>query len=277
MAYGYGGFGEYVSVAERRRRAAREMERLAKKGHPVSPVTIEGRKIATTFWGQAWCTNLEGYADFASRLERGRTYVRNGSVVDLQVAAGEVVARVAGSELYRTSITVREVPEDRWAALRRDCAGGIDSLVELLQGRLSTAVMERICRRDGGLFPTPREIAFDCSCPDVASMCKHVAAVLYGIGARLDRAPELLFTLRAVDHAQLIAGVARQVPLTRKRPPAGRLLAIDDLGALFGLDLVSTPAPAPTAPTTRAQRAKKPPPAPPPGRRTTARRGGRGP
>ena len=243
MAYGYGGFGEYVSVAERRRRAEREMARLAKKGHPVSPVTIEGRKIATTFWGQAWCTNLEGYADFASRLGRGRTYVRNGSVLDLQVAAGSVRARVMGSALYQTTITVTEVPSARWDALRRDCAGAIDSLVELLQGRLSKPVMERICRRDEGLFPTPREIAFACSCPDMASMCKHVAAVLYGIGARLDHAPELLFTLRAVDHGALIADAAKDLPFGHRAPAPERVLALDGLAELFGLDLDLEPLP----------------------------------
>ena len=234
--YGYGGYAPYVSAEERRRRAAAEMDKLRRAGHPVSPVVIEGRAIAKSFWGKAWCENLEGYADFASRLERGRTYARNGSVVDLQIAAGKVQARVAGSELYRTTVTVTEVPAARWDALRRDCAGGIDSLVELLQGRLSKAVMERICRREGGLFPAPREIAFDCSCPDMASMCKHVAAVLYGIGARLDHAPELLFTLRAVDHGELIAGVAQQVPLA-KAPTRARVLKDADLAALFGLDL----------------------------------------
>ncbi|HVV85910.1 MAG TPA: SWIM zinc finger family protein [Kofleriaceae bacterium] len=236
--WSYGGFAPYVSVAERQRRAQAELEKLRKKGHPVSPVVIEGRKIATSFWGKAWCENLEGYADFASRLGRGRTYVRNGSVVDLQVAAGEVEARVAGSALYRTRVTVKAVPAPRWAALRRDCAGGIDSLVELLQGRLSQAVMERICRREEGLFPTPREIDFDCSCPDFASMCKHVAAVLYGIGARLDEAPELLFTLRAVDHGELIAHVAKDLPLATRALDARRVLPSDGLAELFGLDLV---------------------------------------
>ena len=258
MAYGYGdygGFAPYVSVAERRRRAAQEMERLRAKGHPVAPVTIEGRKIATSFWGKAWCTNLEGYADYASRLGRGRSYVRNGSVVDLQVAAGTVTARVAGSELYRINVVIEAVPAPRWAALRRDCAGGIDSLVELLQGRLSQPVMERICRRAEGLFPTPREIAFDCSCPDSARMCKHVAAVLYGIGARLDHAPELLFTLRAVDHRELIAGVAAQVPRTRKPSSSARVLADDGLADLFGLDLASEPpAPTPAPPAAPAAR-----------------------
>ena len=185
------GWRPYVSVAERRRKAAREMQKLRKKGHPVSPVVIEGRTIARTFWGKAWCDNLERYSDFANRLPRGRTYVRNGSVVDLQIAPGEVNALVSGSELYKVAVKVSAVPKARWTSICADCAGAIDSLVELLQGRFSKGVMERICQQKTGLFPAPAEIEFSCSCPDWASMCKHVAAVLYGIGARLDEQPEL--------------------------------------------------------------------------------------
>ena len=206
---------EYVPVAERRRRAAAEMEKLRKKGHPVSPVTLEGKKIATTFWGKAWCDNLERYADFANRIERGRTYVRNGSVVDLQIAPRKVTAMVSGSSLYKITVDISEVPNPHWATICRDCAGGIDSLVELLQGRFSTGVMERICRQGDGLFPKPTEIRFKCSCPDGAYMCKHIAAVLYGVGARLDQKPELLFRLRAVDENELVARIDSSVPLTK--------------------------------------------------------------
>jgi len=180
----------YVPVAARRRQAAREAAKLAKKGQRTSPVVIDGRKIAKTFWGKAWCDNLERYSDFANRLPRGRTYVRNGSVVDLQIAPGAVTAMVSGSDLYRIEVKVAAVPKGRWAAVCRDCAGAIDSLVELLQGRFSQGVMTRICQEKTGLFPSPAEIEFTCSCPDWASMCKHVAAVLYGIGARLDEKPD---------------------------------------------------------------------------------------
>jgi len=172
------------------------MAKLKKKGHTVAPVVLQGRKIASTFWGKAWCDNLEGYGDYENRLPRGRTYVRNGSVVDLQIAEGEVSARVSGSDLYKVKVDIVPVPKARWKSICKDCAGGIDSLVELLQGRFSKGVMERICRQRSGLFPAPEEIRFSCSCPDWASMCKHVAAVLYGVGARLDNKPELLFRLR---------------------------------------------------------------------------------
>jgi len=227
----------YVPVAERRRKAALAMEKLRKKGHPVAPVKIEGRSIATTFWGKAWCDNLERYSDYASRIERGRTYVRNGSVVDLQIAPREVTAMVSGSELYKVKVSINEVSSKLWASICKDCAGGIDSLVELLQGRFAKGVMERICLQGNGLFPKPAEIHFSCSCPDHASMCKHVAAVLYGIGARLDEKPELLFRLRAVDETDLLARLDTALPLAKGAPDAGKVLADDDLSALFGLDM----------------------------------------
>jgi len=227
----------YVSVAERRRKAAREMDKLAKKGHPVSPVVIEGRAIAQTFWGKSWCDNLERYSDYSNRLPRGRTYVRNGSVVNLQISPGEISAHVSGSELYKVNVKVSAVPKSRWSSICTDCAGAIDSLVELLQGRFSKGVMERICQQKTGLFPAPAEINFTCSCPDWASMCKHVAAVLYGIGARLDERPELLFKLRKVNEKDLIAKAGKGVPLSKKRPSTAKVLADDGLSALFGLDL----------------------------------------
>ena len=227
----------YVPVAERRRAAEREIAKRKKKGHPVSPVTIEGRAIARTFWGRAWCDNLERYSDFSNRLPRGRTYVRNGSVVDLQIASGAVKAVVSGSELYQIAVEVSAVPKARWTSICTDCAGAIDSLVELLQGRLSKGVMERLCRQQTGLFPAPAEIKFSCSCPDWASMCKHVAAVFYGIGARLDEQPQLLFTLRKVEEKDLIAKAGRGLPVSKTRPAADKILADDRLSELFGLDM----------------------------------------
>jgi uncharacterized Zn finger protein len=234
MAYDW---DPYVPLRVRRRRAEREMARLRKTGEAVSPVVLEGGTIARTFWGKSWCRNLESYSDYSNRLPRGRTYVRNGSVVDLRVAAGDVRAWVSGTSRYEVRVAVAAVPGLRWAALCKDCAGGIDSLVELLQGRLSKGVMERICRQESGLFPSPREIGFKCSCPDRASMCKHVAAVLYGVGARLDEQPELLFVLRKVDAGELIARAGRDLPLARKGPAAGKLLEATGLSEIFGIEL----------------------------------------
>jgi len=221
----------------------REMEKRKKQGHDVSPVVIAGRTIVTTFWGKSWCENLERYSDYANRLPRGRTYVRNGSVVDLQIKPGEIHAHVSGSELYKVALKIAPVKKAHWKSVCDDCAGAIDSLVELLQGRLSNGVMERICRQTQGLFPTPDEIELSCSCPDWADMCKHVAAVLYGIGARLDRQPELLFRLHDIDEKELIAGAGKALPLAGKAPAANKVLGGEDLSALFGLDMAQTTAP----------------------------------
>jgi uncharacterized Zn finger protein len=236
----WGDFGwvPYVPVAERRRKALKKMEGLRKKGRVISPVTIEGRTIVKTFWGKAWCDNLESYSDYENRLPRGRTYVRNGSVLDLQVAPGQIKALVNGSNIYTVEVKVHPVAQPRWQSICVDCAGSIDSLVELLQGRLSKGVMERICQQQTGLFPSPKEIELSCSCPDWAEMCKHVAAVLYGIGARLDEQPELLFRLREVDEKELIANAGKSLPRAKKSPAGAKILGKEDLSKLFGLDMV---------------------------------------
>ena len=237
MYYNY--FPPYVPVAERRRQAEQRIAKLKKKGVSLSPVKIAGRAMATTFWGKAWCSNMENYSDYENRLPRGRTYARNGSVIDLKIVAGEVRAQVMGSSLYTTTVKVSALPKERWQAISQDCAGTIDSLVELLQGRLSKSVMERMCRQHEGLFPAPREIKFDCSCPDGAYMCKHVAAVLYGVGARLDQQPELLFTLRRVDAQELVAQASIGLPIGRKGTGKAKVLDEASLADVFGLDMAA--------------------------------------
>lgn len=230
------GWKPYVRVAERRRRAEREVARIGKKGGKLTPVVLAGNAIARTFWGKAWCENLERYSDYSNRLPRGRTYVRNGSVIDLKIETGEVRALVSGSSIYKVSAKISALAPARWKALCRDCAGAIDSLVELLQARFSQGVMERMCRQQTGLFPSPREISFSCSCPDWAAMCKHVAAVFYAIGARLDQKPELLFELRGVDHTALIATAGADLTLSGKGPAAGRVLEDPGLAEMFGIE-----------------------------------------
>lgn len=276
MSYDGWGWAPYVPVAERRRKAQRELEKRKKQGHAVSPVIIEGRTIARTFWGKSWCDNLESYSDYANRLPRGRTYVRNGSVVDLQIIPGEIHAQVSGSRLYKVALEVTPVAKARWDSICKDCAGSIDSLVELLQGRLSKAVMERICRQGQGLFPSPAEIRLSCSCPDWADMCKHVAAVLYGVGARFDHQPELLFRLRGVDEKTLIAGASEPVPLSTRSPSAGKVLGDGDLAAMFGLDMAqdgsAAEAPLARQQTNKTAAVKKPAAKKPAGKKTTAKK-----
>jgi uncharacterized Zn finger protein len=239
----------YVPVAQKRRQAERKLAKLKKAGQSVAPVTIEGRTIAKSFWGRSWCTNLERYSDFETRIPRGRTYVRNGSVLDLQIARGGVAAMVAGSSLYKVKITIAPVTAARWKAICRDCAGAIDSVVELLQGRLASGVMDRVCRQGDGLFPSPEEIKLSCSCPDWADMCKHVAAALYGVGARLDERPQLLFVLRGVDENDLLANAGQDLALTRAGPGAAKILDDSDVAALFGLEMAESAAPDAAVPT----------------------------
>ncbi len=252
----YHSWKPYVPVAKRREQAARKLAKLQKKGATTaSPVVIEGLTIASSFWGKAWCGNLERYSDYASRLPRGRSYVRNGSVLDLQIAEGEITARVSGSDLYSIRIAIAPVPAERWTSLAEDCAGTIDSVVELMQGRIDKGVMDRVCRQGDGLFPSPKEIKLSCSCPDWADMCKHVAAALYGVGARLDRQPELLFKLRGVDAQDMIAKAGAHLATQAPAAASGKVLAGEDMAALFGLDMAEedVPAPAPAALPTRSQ------------------------
>jgi uncharacterized Zn finger protein len=247
----------YIPVAKRRERAARLVARMKLAGETLSPVTAARGSIAKTYWGKAWCQNLERYSDYSSRLPRGRTYLRNGSVIDLKIESGEVVAQVMGSSLYQIKVKISAVPTALWQSLSRDCAQSIDSWVELLQGQLSTAVMERIARPGAGLFPSPREITFSCSCPDAAAMCKHVAATLYGIGARLDAEPELLFRLRKVDAKELVARVGEGGLPIQQRPAASRILDSSKLAAVFGLDLVTLEAKTPAAGKAAGKSTKK--------------------
>lgn len=227
-------FGPYVPVATRRKRAQREVRRLRKGGKAVEPVEVDGRAIARSFWGKSWCEHLESFSDFANRLPRGRTYVRNGSVCHLSIVPGRVEAIVSGNALYEVEVRIAELPSRRWKSLERRCAGQVGSVLELLQGRLSEHVMAVVTDRDAGLFPSPREIELECSCPDYARLCKHLAAVLYGIGHRLDSRPELLFTLRGVDAQDLIA---TEVRLPAAPAASGETLSDDELGDIFGIEL----------------------------------------
>ena len=209
MAWGsWYGYRKPQTVSSRKAKAEKHLASAAKKKLVYDPVRIEGRTIARSFWGKAWNHNLESYGDYENRLPRGRSYLSSGQVLDLKIGAGTIDALVMGSHLYRVEVRISPLPPARWKALSAACAGKVGSLVELLQGRLSDQVMSVVTRHGEGLFPSPREITKSCSCPDWADVCKHVAAVLYGVGARLDRQPELLFLLRGVDHLDLIGAAA---------------------------------------------------------------------
>lgn len=233
---GYYGWAPYVSAAKRKEIAAKKIKEGQKKGKIFNPIVIEGRTIAKTFWGKAWCDNLENYSDYENRLPRGRTYVRNGSVIDLQVTQGKVEAQVMGSSLYQITIQVKPMPASKWQNLVKSCAGKIDSLIELLQGKFSKAVMSILIAKEAELFPSPREISMSCSCPDHAGMCKHIAAVLYGIGAAIDNLPEWLFSLRHVDHLRLIASAANNEILNAPQLSSNAIKE-SDLSSVFGIEM----------------------------------------
>ncbi len=269
---GYSRFPAYVPVAERRAKANKQAKKLSAKGTVLQPVRLESKKIAHTFWGKAWCENLESYSDYANRLPRGRSYVRNGSVLHLDIRKGAIEALVSGSSLYKIKIGIKPVKPAKWAGLCKECAGGIGSLMELLAGKLSERVMNVMTKPGSGLFPAPAEIALDCSCPDWADMCKHVAAVLYGVGARLDHKPELLFLLRHVDHNELVSQASVVTALTDGTGAAdAATLDAAEVADVFGIELAAaTPAKAlkpiakkmvpllPVKPVKKIRAAKKP-------------------
>ncbi|MBQ7618482.1 MAG: SWIM zinc finger family protein, partial [Desulfovibrio sp.] len=230
-------YGPYVSVAEKTAKARRAVEQLRRKGLEVKPICAFKGALATTFWGKSWNANLEQYADYENRLGRGRSYVRNGFICHLEINKGQIKAQVSGTSLYDVTINIKTLAPERWEKLCGEVAGQIGSLMELLQGKFSKEIMAKVCDQDTGLFPKPSEITFRCSCPDWASMCKHVAAVLYAIGRRLDTEPELLFTLRGVDPAELLPS---KLDLS-DTPPSQ--VDLGDVGELFGIDLDEGPMP----------------------------------
>lgn len=223
----------YVPVAERRAKAEKKMKQLRKKGMEICPVKIEGHKIVHNFWGKSWCEHLESFSDFANRLPRGRTYVRNGSVCHLDINSGRIKAMVSGSSLYNVNIKIEPLGVEKWKELKNKCSGQIGSLLELVQGKLSEEVMRIVTDRHKGLFPQPREISLQCDCPDCAIMCKHVASVLYGVGHRLDQEPELLFALRGVDARELISAEVNFEDLVAE--DTADSFSSDELGELFGV------------------------------------------
>lgn len=232
----YYGFAPYVPVAERRAKALKQLEKMKKKGLKVQPVQLSGRKIADSFWGKGWCDHMESFSDYANRLPRGRTYVRNGSVCHLEIQGGVIKAIVSGSVLYNVSITISPLAKKKWAAVKSVCTGRIGSLIDLLRGKLERGVMEVVSDRREGLFPLPGEIKFDCDCPDWAGMCKHVAAVLYGVGARLDHSPEMLFLLRGVNHEELV-DVSAAVTSVAKAGTSRRRISESGLADVFGVEM----------------------------------------
>lgn len=238
---------KYWEVTEYSQPDARQLQQNAKatvkrekaKGKEMQPVTISGRKVAASWWGQAWCENLERYADFESRLDRGKRYVRTGAVVDLKIQKGKVQARVQGRRKtpYKIEIRISPLSEERCQYAIGQCEKRIENLESLMRGEFP-GELKALFVGDGGLFPSPREISFSCSCPDWALMCKHVAAVLYGIGARFDENPLLFFELRGIDVEKFVdVAIAGRIDrmLENADKPSSRIIPDECLTELFGL------------------------------------------
>jgi uncharacterized Zn finger protein len=238
----------YVPVAERRRRAQEKAAKLRRKDPTITPVVIAGKKLADSWWGRAWNRNLESYADYANRIGRGRSYVRNGAVLDLKLERGSIKALVQGSAArpYKVEIEITPLPGYLWKRIKKTCEGKIESLPELLAGKFPKALEELFTAKGEGLFPAPREIRLSCSCPDWATMCKHVAAVLYGVGVRLDEDPTLFFTLRGVRIEELISEAIRtktQTLLDKAGTKSRRILEDIDVTEMFGVEMAAAEAP----------------------------------
>jgi len=241
------GYPKYVCVEEKKARAEKKLSQLKKK-QDVRPVIIQGSAIARTWWAKSWNQNLERYADYGNRIGRGRSYVRHGAVLDLQINAGEIKSLVQGSRAkpYAILIKIKKMDKKIWEQITSSCAGMLDSLQELLTGNFPKALGEIFMQRDSGLFPSPKEISFACSCPDWASMCKHVAAALYGVGVRLDEDPTLFFTLRGVDTKDLVSRTVSSKAeslLEKASRKSSRIIAESDLSGLFGIDLTGSGSP----------------------------------
>lgn len=238
----YWGYPRYVSVGEKRAKAERKLKQLRKKNPAIHPIVIEGSAIAKTWWGKSWNLNLERYADYSNRIGRGRSYVRHGTVLDLQIAPGQVKSLVQGSRAkpYSVIIKIKGIGKNIWKNMKAACAGKLDSLPALLAGQFPKALGEIFIARGEGLFPSPKEIEFDCSCPDWAYMCKHVAATLYGIGARLDEDPGLFFKLRKVKVDDVIRQTVKDQSdklLKKAEKASARTIAESDLSGMFGIDM----------------------------------------
>jgi len=245
----WGGYTPYVSVGEKKAKALKKIAQMRKqkKYADIEPVTIEGRLIAKNWWGKAWCKNLESYADYSNRIGRGKSYVKNGMVIDLKILEGRISSLVmgSGSKPYKCEISIKTLPKRKWSDIKKLTTSSFDSLQRLLGGKFPKELQVVLSDKGVGLFPAPREISFDCDCPDWADMCKHIAATLYAVGARLDHKPELLFSLRGVDMNELISDTIEdhKSSLIDKalKVKSKRVMKIKDnpLGSLFDIEFKS--------------------------------------
>ncbi|MGE3271568.1 MAG: SWIM zinc finger family protein [Chloroflexota bacterium] len=168
-----------------------------------------GPELATTWWARRWMAALDGFG-WAGRLSRGRSYARNGRVLDVEFSRGAIRARVQGSERqpYRVEMSVERFPDQVWDRVIGALARQALYAAKLLAGELPAEIVQLCDTAEAPLFPShPNDITMKCSCPDWAVPCKHVAAVHYALAAELDRDPFLLFRLRGRTREELTAAL----------------------------------------------------------------------
>jgi uncharacterized Zn finger protein len=236
MSWGYGYYSK-PSVASQQKQAEKRKKQLEKKLGELQSIVIQGGKIAKTWWGIAWNKNLESYADFENRIGRGRSYCKNGFILDLRVAEGEITAQVSGSSIYEVMIKIDKLSEKKWGKICAACAKRVENIGALVEGKFPQELADVFMKQGEGLFPTPREIHMYCDCPDIARLCKHIAAALYGVGARLDSDPLLFFKLRGVDPGELIKKSIEekmQSLLVNAGKKSKRVIADGDVERIFG-------------------------------------------
>lgn len=226
------------TAAEIKKRSSESVKREKEKGKLLEPVQVTGRTIVKNWWGQAWCSNLEQYADYASRLDRGKRYIRTGAVLDLKIEKGKIRARVQGTRKapYKVEIRISPLSEEKCQEIIKQCSRKIENLEMLLSGTFPEELKE-LFQGNNGLFPEPKEISFSCSCPDWALLCKHVAAALYGVGVRLDNNPGLFFQLRGINMEHFIdVTLANKVEAMLENAGKASSRIIDgNVDALFGV------------------------------------------
>ncbi len=239
-------YKEYESVGDRISKAKKKLKKLQKKDPSINPITIEGKHIANTWWGKAWINNLKYYADYDNRLSRGRSYVKNGLVIHLAIKKSEIEAMVIGtsSTPYKIKININKLNENKWKKITELSHKQLHSLSELIDGIFPQELSDIFSNKSEGIFPSTKEMRFDCSCPDWANMCKHVSASLFATGKRLDEDPALIFKLRGVDINDLInKAVEKEVASISKKSnstPENKLtLSEKKLGLLFNIKLSS--------------------------------------
>ena len=179
------------------------------------------------------------YADYENRIERGRSYLRNDAVVDLKIKGNEIYSRVLGGgyKPYRIRIRIDALSERQRLNIEQQASGKLQDLESLIQGNFPKD-LKNLFFQKGGLFPSPNEIHFDCNCPDWADMCKHVAAVMYGIGIRIDTNPTQLFELRGIPIESLLTRVIDDKVsnmLKNVDVKSARIIKDADISSIFGI------------------------------------------